>query len=105
MQVFSWNTGSPFQDAGLAPATVNYHGWEIEVVQDASGFTVQCYPPDLKDFLDAGEEYTDYQTALQAACAFVDREIAIRAILEVANEWLWLGLVCEEEYWNLTNFE
>jgi hypothetical protein len=104
MQVFDWNAGSPFREAGFAPLAEDYHNWHIEIIEASSGFVFQCYPPDLPDFLDAGEEYQDYETALQAARCFVDREIAIRALLELANEWWWLGLVTEDEYWNLTNF-
>lgn len=105
MQAFSWNPYSPLQEEGLSLHSEKYHGWHIEILSVASGFVFQCYPPDMADFLDAGEEYSDYPTALQAAYTFVDREIAIQALLEVMNEWLWRGLISEAEYWNLTNFE
>jgi hypothetical protein len=103
MQTFGWNR--PIQDEGLALLTEQYHSWQIELVTVPSGVVFQCYPPDLDSFLDAGEEYTDYASALEAAHAFVDREIAIRALLETTHEWLWQGLISEDEYWALTNFE
>lgn len=105
MQVFGWYAGGSLQGAEHETPSLNYHGWRIDILQQQSVFTFQCYPPDLSDFLDAGEEYTDRGTALQAAYDFVDQEIAIRAFLEVANEWLWKGVISEAEYWNLTNFE
>lgn len=105
MQVFGWNANGYYQEAGSDVVCVTYHGWRIEISEHQTSFAFQCYPPDLPDFLDAGEEYHDRETALQEAYRFVDQEIAIRAMLEVLNEWLLNGLISEDEYWNLTNFE
>lgn len=106
MSGFSLNINEYLQDAGSRSRCGFYHGWQIDVCQDGDQFfTFQCYPPDIDDFLDSGEDYPDFSTALQAAQEFVDREIAIRALLDVMNEWLWQGIVDEDEYWLLTNFE
>jgi hypothetical protein len=104
MQLFGQNTNSPFPQAETDVFSLTYHGWRIEILRSLSAFTFKCYPPDLQDFIDSGEEYSDQGIALREAYAFVDREIAIRAILEVINEWFWQGLITEDEYWNLTNF-
>jgi hypothetical protein len=107
MQVFGWNANGYYQEqiSGLAVHSQTYHGWRIDISDHQTAFTFQCYPPDLPDFLDAGEEYPDQETALQEAYRFVDREITIRAMLEVFNAWLQEGLISEDEYWHLTNFE
>ncbi len=105
MHVFGKNANSFYPEAGLEVLSRTYHGWHIEISEHEAAFTFQCYPPDLPDFLDAGEEYLDLKTALQEAYQFVDREIAIRAMLEVLNTWLLNGIISEDEYWNLTNFE
>lgn len=85
-----------------------YHGWSIAVVRQGSEldleFYFECYAPTLPDFCNDGEGYADENTAFAAACEFIDREIAIQALLEVASEWFYTGQICEAEYWNLTNF-
>lgn len=104
MKLFNRNASEPFQEAELEVLALTYHGWYITLSENRSAFTFQCYPPELQDFIDSGEEFADQETALQEARTFVDREIAIQAILDVINEWFWSGLISEEEYWNLTNF-
>lgn len=85
-----------------------YHGWSIEVVQQEdefdSEFYFECYAPTLPDFCNDGEGYADRESAFAAACEFIDREIAIQALLEVTNDWFRSGQISETEYWNLTNF-
>lgn len=83
---------------------LSYHGWEIQVSQEAQDFYFECYPPDQLDFCNNGEYYSDRATAFIAACEFIDREIALQALLEIAEEWLDLGRISETEYWNLTDF-
>lgn len=83
---------------------ITYHGWSTRVVQEDEEFYFECYPPEFQDFCNDGVSYPDGETAFQAACEFIDREIAIQAILAVAGEWLASGQVSEAEYWNLTNF-
>lgn len=105
MQVFGSDINGHLQDTDCTVRCGNYHGWQIDVCQDGNLFTFQCYPPDLNNYLDAGEEYLDHISALQAARAFVDRENVIQALLDVMNEWFYQDLINEAEYWNLTNFE
>ena len=57
-----------FQDEGLALLSEQYHGWQIDIVTLPSGVVFQCYPPDLDNFLDAGEAFTDYASALKNSC-------------------------------------
>jgi hypothetical protein len=85
--------------------SIPYHGWQIEVVSEVEEFVFRCYHPILPDFCNDGCAYSSFRRALVAACYFVDREIAIRALIEVSEEWLLSGRISEEEYWNLTNFE
>ncbi|HEY9763292.1 MAG TPA: hypothetical protein V6D07_12255 [Trichocoleus sp.] len=86
------------------PFPIVYHGWSTQVIQQDNEFYFECYPPELQDFCNDGMFYPSCETALQAACEFIDREIAIQAIFVVVGEWLALGQVNEAEYWNLTNF-
>lgn len=85
-----------------------YHGWAIEVVRQDNEFDSEfyfaCYAPTLPDFCNDGEGYADEAAAFAAACEFVDREMAIQALLGVANDWFSTGQISEAEYWNLTNF-
>lgn len=86
------------------PFPVVHHGWSTQVVQQDDEFYFECYPPELQDFCNDGMSYPDRETAFRAACEFIDREIAVQALLAIANEWLVSGQVSEAEYWNLTNF-
>jgi hypothetical protein len=104
MPRFGPNTNEPFSPSGLEVLSLTHHGWRIEILPQLAAFTFQCYPPELDDFVDAGEYYDDQERAVQAAYDFVEREIAIRALLEIASEWFWDGLITEAEYWHLTNF-
>ncbi|MFE4106356.1 hypothetical protein [Almyronema epifaneia] len=83
---------------------LSYHGWQIRVTQEAEDFGFECYPPDQLDFCNNGEYYSDRVAAFCAACEFIDREIAIQALLELAEAWLESGSIDEIEYWNLTDF-
>jgi hypothetical protein len=84
---------------------IAYHGWQFEIVEADQAFSFECYAPDLPEFMNDAEVYPDWQTAHAAACQFVDREIAIAALINLANDWLAAGLITEDEYWNLTSFD
>lgn len=84
---------------------ISYHGWRIKVVPDQYEYFFCCYHPDLPDFCNDGLAYPTLRDAWFAACQFVDREIAVHAILPVLGEWLATQKINEEEYWNLSNFE
>lgn len=81
-----------------------HHGWQIEVVSEVEEFFFQCYHPDLPDFCNDGSAHSTFEAALAAARCFIDREVAIQALLEVVESWMWAGKISEDEYWNLTNF-
>lgn len=83
---------------------IDYRGWRIQVVSEAQEFYFECYAPDLLDGCNDGCLYPDWHTALHAACHFIDRELAILAVLDIVNDWFAAGLVSEAEYWNLTDF-
>lgn len=83
----------------------HYHGWKIEIKACGSEFYFGCYAPGYVDAMDNAEAYTTQVAALMAAQAFVDRELAILSLIELANDWLAKGLISEEEYWNLTDFD
>jgi len=83
---------------------ITHHGWQIEVVSEAEEFFFQCYHPDLPDFCNDGSTHSTFEAALAAACYFIDREVAIQALLEVVESWMRTGKISEDEYWNLTDF-
>lgn len=89
----------------LKSQNIVYHGWQIQVVQCNDGFHFHCYPPKLTDFCNDAAEYSSFQAAIAAACQFVDREIAILALLDRVADWLASGKITEDEYWNLTSFD
>ncbi|MBD1998954.1 hypothetical protein H6F88_22415 [Oculatella sp. FACHB-28] len=84
--------------------TISHHGWKIEVVREAEEFFFQCYHPDLPDFCNDGSAHSTAETAFAAARHFIDREVAIQALLEVVETWMRTGKISEDEYWNLTDF-
>lgn len=81
-----------------------YHGWQIQVVRREDNFRFQCYPPKLQEFCNDAAEYSSFRAALTAACRFIDREVAILALLDRIGEWLESGKITEDEYWNLSSF-
>jgi hypothetical protein len=83
---------------------ISHHGWQIEVVREAEEFFFQCYHPDLPDFCNDGSAHSTAKAALTAARHFIDREVAIQALLEVVETWMRTGKISEDEYWNLTDF-
>lgn len=87
------------------PQVIAYHGWQIEVLPHEVEFLFCCYHPALPDYCNDGQAYANYQTALKAACQFIDREIAIQALVDVVNDWWVSGKVSDAEYWNLTDFD
>ena len=89
----------------LKPQGISYHGWQIQVVRRKDGFRFHCYPPKLQDFCDDAAEYSSFRAAVAAACQFVDREVAILALLDRIGDWLAAGKISEDEYWNLTSFD
>ncbi|MGF1524498.1 MAG: hypothetical protein ACFBSF_19420 [Leptolyngbyaceae cyanobacterium] len=84
---------------------VCYHGWEIEIRSCGAEFCFECYTPTCPEALDNAESYTTKAAALAAAQAFVDRESAILSLIKLANDWLGQGLISENEYWALTDFD
>lgn len=84
---------------------IQYHGWKIEIKAFDSEFCFECYAPGFSDAIDDAESYTTEAEALAAAKAFVDRESAILSLIKLANDWLANGIVSEEEYWSLTDFD
>lgn len=94
----------------LSPTRITYQGWQVEIVPfdlDSSepGYCFECYAPNLTDYMDNAEIYPDRESALAAAREFIDREVAIIAFIEQANDWLATGLISQEEYWSLTDFD
>lgn len=84
---------------------IHYHGWEIEIKACGFEFSFGCYAPGYSNALDDAESYPTKAAALSAAQAFVDRELAILSLIELANDWSIKELINEEEYWNLTDFD
>lgn len=84
---------------------IHYHGWQFEICAQEEEFFFQCYHPELPDFCNDGLVYPSLKSASAAAYEFIDREIAIQALLEVVGEWLQREQISEQEYWNLTDFE
>ncbi|HEY9734802.1 MAG TPA: hypothetical protein V6D06_00925 [Trichocoleus sp.] len=94
----------------LSPSRIAYQGWHIEIApyEEGSaqqGYCFECYAPEMADYMDDAQVYPDWEAAWAAAQSFVDREIAIAAFIELANDWLATGRITEEEYWSLTDFE
>ncbi|MBD2093156.1 hypothetical protein H6F67_25250 [Microcoleus sp. FACHB-1515] len=89
----------------LKPQGIVYHGWQIQVVRHKASFRFHCYPPKLTDCCDDAAEYSSFRAAITAACRFVDREVAILALLDRVGDWLASGKITEDEYWNLTSFD
>lgn len=83
---------------------ISHHGWQIEVVSEAEEFFFQCYHPNLPSFCNDGSAHSSFGAALAAARHFIDREVAIQALLGVVETWMRTGTISEDEYWNLTNF-
>lgn len=81
-----------------------YHGWHIEVVRQGSEFCFQCYPPQ-SDFCNDASAHASIDAAWVAACDFVDRELAILAVMNCLTDWFDRGKISEAEYWNLTSFD
>ncbi|MEL6383623.1 MAG: hypothetical protein AAFQ89_14445 [Cyanobacteria bacterium J06626_18] len=84
---------------------IRYHGWEIDIKPCGVEFCFECHTPTCPDALDDAESYITKAAALAAAQAFVDRESAVLALIKLANDWLINGLISEDEYWALTDFE
>lgn len=80
------------------------HGWQIRVAAEKDVFYFECCPPGSQYPCDDGLYYPTQELAFEAACDFVDREVAIISTIKLANEWLTSGLIEEDEYWNLTDF-
>jgi hypothetical protein len=89
----------------IKPKRIRYHGWLIQVLMQDGKFCFRCYPPHLADFCNDGSLHLSFRAALGAACQFINREVAILAVLTTVDEWLEDGKISEAEYWNLTSFE
>lgn len=89
----------------LHPCLDVHQGWQIQVSQETEGFYFDCYPPNRAYACNDGCIYEDLDSAHAAARIFIDQEIAVQALIASANDWLRQGLICEEEYWNLTDFD
>jgi hypothetical protein len=86
------------------PKRMHYHGWLLEIVPDGECFKFDAYHPELPGGMNEGEAYGSFESALVAGCDFIDREVAIQALLDIVGEWLENGNICADEYWTLTNF-
>ena len=86
------------------PNTAVYHGWRITLTQEDTGVYFECLPPSGCGGCDDGFCYPTPAVALTAACEFIDREIAVLALINLADEWFSAGLIDPEEYWSLTDF-
>ncbi|MBD2463861.1 hypothetical protein H6G89_22935 [Oscillatoria sp. FACHB-1407] len=89
----------------IEPKSVAYHGWVITIVMSNDEFSFECYPPTFPDFCNDGLAYSTLDDVLLAAYQFVDREIAILALMGIVKEWVENGNISEEEYWQLTSFD
>jgi|GEM_PF-1124312 len=89
----------------IKPQGISYHGWLIQVVRAQDGFRFHCYPPKLKDFCNDASAHSSFKAAIKAACHFVDREVAILALIDRIGDWLEAGKISEDEYWNLSSFD
>jgi hypothetical protein len=82
-----------------------YHGWLIEVVSHGNNrFSFRCYCSELEGFHDDGSTHRSYRSALIAGCRFIDREVALSALLNALEELMRDEKISIEEYWNLANF-
>lgn len=84
---------------------ITHYGWQIQIVPFEQAFCFECYAPDMPDFMNDAEVYSDWETACMAARQFIEREMAIGALINLVNDWLAAGLIDEDEYWNLTSFD
>lgn len=85
------------------PGTL-YHGWHIEVIRQDNEFCFQCYPPQ-SNFCDDASAHGSFEAAWAAACHFVDRELAIVALMDCVADWFDRAKIDQAEYWNLTRFD
>jgi hypothetical protein len=79
-------------------------GWSIELVQEQDEFYFECYLPNANHSCSNGAAYLSQEAASSAACEFVEREIAVLALIDLANGWWEQGVISEAEYWQLTDF-
>ena len=84
---------------------MTHQGWQLQIVPFEGQYLFECFAPNLPDFMNDGEFYPDWDTAHAAACQFIEREISIQALIDLADDWLEAGLISEDEYWNLTSFD
>lgn len=82
-----------------------HHDWFVEVVVYGNSFGFRCYHPHLEEFSHDGLSYHSYQSAIQAGCQFIDREVALTCLLNLLEELVRDHKISPEEYWNLANFE
>jgi hypothetical protein len=81
-----------------------YHGWLIEVVAYRNRYAFRCYCPELEGFHEDGSTHTSQCSALAAGFQFIDREVALSALINVLEELMKDEKISLEEYWNLVNF-
>lgn len=81
-----------------------HHDWFIEVVPSGSRFSFHCHHPKLEGYQQDGATYPTTEAAVKAGCYFIDRELALAALLDALEELISDQKISPEEYWNLSNF-
>jgi hypothetical protein len=84
---------------------IPYHGWHIEVVRQNEEFLFRCYPPQVTYFCNNASTYRSFRMALVAARHFVNREVAVLALMKQTAAWFNTGKISEVEYWDLISFD
>lgn len=79
-------------------------GWSIELTQAHGEFYFECYLPNANHSCSDGAAYLSQEAASSAACEFIERELAILALIDLLNSWRALGVISNAEYWQLTDF-
>ena len=86
------------------PNRMPYHGWLLEVIPDGDSFRFDAYHPSVPGGMNEGEAYNSFAAALVAGRHFIDREVAIQALLDVLGTLLEDEKISCDEYWSLTSF-
>lgn len=83
---------------------VSHHDWFVESVPHGRHFRFRCEHPYLEGLQQDGSIYPTCEAALIAGCQFVDREMAISALINALEELMSKEKISLDEYWNLANF-
>lgn len=88
----------------IEPSGTSYHGWLVEIVPHQNRFSFRCYCSELEGFHEDGSTYRSYRSALIAGYRFIDREVALVALMSALEDLMRDEKISLEEYWNLANF-